>query len=443
MEKKIVIIGAGPTGLGAAYRLEELNYKNWAIYEANDYIGGLAASFKDEKGFTWDIGGHITFSKSEYFNGLVKNLLKNKYLEHDRKSFIWIENNFIPYPIQNNIKDLPKEKVIECLMGLYDIRNNNVQTNNFKDWIFSVFGKGFADCFMLPYNNKVWAFPLEQMSSDWIANRVNKIEIKKLLENVIYNRTDSDWGPNNKFIYSLENGTAGLFLEMASLVKDKLYLGKKLVNIDLKNKRLEFGDHTKASYDILISTIPVDNLIKLAGVKKLNNESSELKHNSILVVGIGIKKQPPSDKCWMYFPEYNCPFYRVTYLSNYSPKNTPGKGYCSLMCETSYSSHKKVNKNLIIDETINGLINTKLIEKDDKELIVSKFLIDREYSYPIPSIGRDKALGAIQLFLEKNEIYSRGRFGSWKYENGNMDHSVMQGVGIVDRLLLGKAEQII
>lgn len=59
--KKIVILGAGPTGLGAAYRLHEIGYKNWNIYEKNHYVGGLSASFRDKQGFTWDIGGHILF----------------------------------------------------------------------------------------------------------------------------------------------------------------------------------------------------------------------------------------------------------------------------------------------------------------------------------------------------------------------------------------------
>jgi protoporphyrinogen oxidase len=72
-EKKIVILGAGPTGLGAAYRLQELGYRNWAIYERHDYVGGLATSFVDDAGFTYDIGGHVMFSHYPYFDTLVDN----------------------------------------------------------------------------------------------------------------------------------------------------------------------------------------------------------------------------------------------------------------------------------------------------------------------------------------------------------------------------------
>ena len=115
--KKIIILGAGPTGLGAAWRLRELGYKNWAIYEKNGYVGGLAASFVDNKGFTWDVGGHVLFSHYEYFDNLVFKLLNNEYLEHLRESWIRIFNTWVPYPFQNNIRYLPKEAIYECISG--------------------------------------------------------------------------------------------------------------------------------------------------------------------------------------------------------------------------------------------------------------------------------------------------------------------------------------
>ncbi len=125
MDKKIIIIGAGPAGLGAAYRLNELGYTNWQIVEKNGYIGGLSASFKDSQGFTWDVGGHVMFSHYKYFDNLVDKLLGNEYLEHLRESWIWIMERFVPYPFKNNIRYLPKEVVYDCVMGLMEAQNNN------------------------------------------------------------------------------------------------------------------------------------------------------------------------------------------------------------------------------------------------------------------------------------------------------------------------------
>ena len=144
----------------------------------------------------------------------------------------------------------------------------------------------------------------------------------------------------------------------------------------------------------------------------------------------------------MYFPQDDSPFYRVTYLSNYSPNMTPKGNFFSFLAESSYSKYKAASRDTIIEETIQGLINSKLITEEDRSLIVSTYMIDAPYSFPIPFLGRDKILKEIQSFLMKNGIFSRGRFGGWKYEVGNMDHSVLQGMEVVDRILLGKEESV-
>ena len=162
------------------------------------------------------------------------------------------------------------------------------------------------------------------------------------------------------------------------------------------------------------------------------------------MVGIGIKQPCPSTKSWMYFPEDNCPFYRVTYLSNYSPYMTPDNAtHYSLLCETSYSDHKPVNADTIVEDTITGLVNAGLIKDEDRKDIVSKWLYHAKYSYPTPSVERDGILAQAIPFLEKHDIYSRGRFGMWKYEVANTDHTLMQGVECVNRLILNEPESTI
>lgn len=98
---RILILGAGPTGLGAARRLEELGHPDWLLLEGNDKAGGLASSFVDEKGFTWDIGGHVQFSHYAYFDRVMEELLgKDGWLHHERESWVWMRDRFIPYPFQ-------------------------------------------------------------------------------------------------------------------------------------------------------------------------------------------------------------------------------------------------------------------------------------------------------------------------------------------------------
>ena len=91
----------------------------------------------------------------------------------------------------------------------------------------------------------------------------------------------------------------------------------------------------------------------------------------------------------------------------------------------------------IVEETIQGALNTKLVKS--KKDIVDTFYHFEEYGYPTPSIDRDNDSNWIKK-LEKFDVYSRGRFGAWKYEVGNMDHSLMQGVEVVNRLLRNEEE---
>ena len=143
----------------------------------------------------------------------------------------------------------------------------------------------------------------------------------------------------------------------------------------------------------------------------------------------------------MYFPEPNCPFYRVTYLSNYSPEVVPdATRQYSLLAEVSRSPYKPVNLETVVEEVIDGFVNTKLLSPADRKDVVDTHLITREFTYPIPTIRRDDALSLIQPWLESHDIYSRGRFGSWKYEIGNMDHSVTMGAEAADRVLRGTPE---
>jgi hypothetical protein len=146
----------------------------------------------------------------------------------------------------------------------------------------------------------------------------------------------------------------------------------------------------------------------------------------------------------MYFPEDNCPFYRVTYLSNYSPYMTPdNKTHYSLLTETSYSDHKHVDSKTIVDETINGLVNAGLIKEEDKNDVVDTWVYHADYSYPTPTVERDGILAQVIPYLESHDIYSRGRFGMWKYEVANTDHTLMQGVELINRLLHGEPEETI
>ena len=439
---RIVIIGAGPTGLAAGYRLRELGYSNFVMLEARGKVGGLASSETSPNGFTYDIGGHVLFSHYEYFDKLFDKLLGDEYQLLLRESWVWMCDRFLPYPFQNNIKYLPREVVYECLMGVIEAQKQPLDMarfENFEELIYGVFGAGIAKHFMMPYNFKVWAHPPKMMNKEWIGERVSVVDIPRVLGNVVLDRDDAGWGPNSTFKYPRHGGTGGLFERMQPYVQENLRLNTPIKGVDIERKEVILADDSREPYDILLNTTPIDLLVKSISGEVPDDvrcQASRLRHSGSYIVGVGIKQPAPSEKCWMYFPEDNAPFYRATYLSNYSPEVVPDAAtHYSLLAEISHSEFKPVDRTTVVEETIQGMINTQLLKASDREDIVDAYLIERDYTYPTPSTERDAALKVLHPWFESRDIYSRGRFGAWRYEVGNMDHSVAQGVEWVNRIV--------
>jgi protoporphyrinogen oxidase len=261
----------------------------------------------------------------------------------------------------------------------------------------------------------------------------------------LFEQDDLSWGPNNTFQFPRAGGTGAVWKAVAQLIGlEKLYCKAQVVEICTKDKSLTLANGQHITYEHLLSTMPLDNfttIVQEAPVP-LKEAASGLKHSSSHIVGIGLKGRPKPElahKCWMYFPESNCPFYRVTVFSNYSPNHVPdATQYWSLMTETGESAQKPVNRHQLIEETIQGLLNTKLIASSAD--IVSTWMHSADYGYPTPSVGRDEILNAVIPELDRLGAYSRGRFGGWKYEVSNQDHSLMQGVEWANKIVLGIPE---
>jgi protoporphyrinogen oxidase len=447
--KRIVIIGAGPTGLAAAYRLHELGYSEWTLYEKASYIGGHSCSHLDSHGFVWDEGGHVIFSHYPYFDRLVDDMLGTEENHLVRESWVVRGDTWIPYPFQNNLRYLPISDQVNCLMGAAraSLNGKGTQCDNFRDWILGTFGEGIAEAFMFPYNLKVWTTPLELMSKSWISDRVSVLDFRRLIENILHRRDDVGWGPNNRFRFPMHGGTGEIYRRMAARFPTKLCMGKELAEVNPARHTISFTDGTGDTYDHLISTAPVDLLSRMLTPHntEISDAATKLRHNSLLVIGLGLMKKIETHKCWVYFPDLDMPCYRITYFSHYSPFNVPDgntERYSSLMCEISIPAGQTPDPETVTDKVISGLITARILDESDRTRIISRYHNFATYSYPIPTLDRDLSLAVIQPALIKQNIFSRGRFGAWRYELGNMDHSVMMGVEAVNHILAGEKEAV-
>jgi len=444
-----LILGAGPTGLSAAARLAECGAGEHLLVEKSDRVGGLAASFRDARGFTWDIGGHVLFSHYPVFDALVNSLFApGAMLEHTRSAWARIGAHWVPYPVQRNLRHLPRGTAWACVDGLQRERENrSAPPDRFDAWAVRAFGRELADLFMLPYNRKVWAWPLERMGVDWIADRVAGVDLEKIREDLALERDDTGWGPNRTFRFPRSGGTGAIWERLAARAgRDRIRLNALPEKLDTDRRVLRLAGGGEVPYDHVLSTLPLPSLCALLlpsppdSVRRL---AAGLEYNTVHVVGIGLRGRPPEflrGRSWMYFPGDECPFYRVTVFSNYSPENVPEGPYWSLLTETSASIHRPVDAEALPRAVMRGCMATGLLGEADEA--VSTWTWTAGHAYPIPAADRDRRLEEIFAHLERRGVQSRGRFGAWRYEVGNQDHSAMQGREWADRMVNGGQERV-
>ncbi|KAF7163876.1 hypothetical protein CNMCM5623_008593 [Aspergillus felis] len=469
----VLVIGAGPTGLGAAKRLNQIDGPSWLIVDSNETPGGLASTDVTPEGFLYDVGGHVIFSHYKYFDDCIDEALpkEDDWYSHQRISYVRCQGQWVPYPFQNNISMLPKEEQVKCIDGMIDAaleaRVASTKPKTFDEWIVRMMGTGIADLFMRPYNFKVWAVPTTKMQCAWLGERVAAPNLKAVTTNVILGKTAGNWGPNATFRFPARGGTGGIWIAVANtLPKENTRFGEKgtVTKVNANNKTVTLQDGTTIGYKKLVSTMSVDFLAEAMNDQELVGLTKQLFYSSTHVIGVGIRGSRPErigDKCWLYFPEDNCPFYRATIFSNYSPYNQPEASkklptmqladgskpksteakegpYWSIMLEVSESSMKPVNQETLLADCIQGLVNTEMLQPTDE--IVSTYHRRFDHGYPTPTLEREGALTQILPKLQDKEIWSRGRFGSWRYEVGNQDHSFMLGVEAVDNIVNGAVE---
>ncbi|CAG0898170.1 unnamed protein product [Darwinula stevensoni] len=468
---EIVIVGAGPTGLGAARRLLQFNKASWLVVDASPEAGGVGTTDVTPEGFLFDAGTHALFSHYKYFDEVLDEALPNPedWYTHQRASYVHSRQALVPCPYENNLAALPIEDQVVCLRGMIDAYLESAlaqsKPNNFDEWILRMTGEGIANYFMRPYNFKFWAVPTTMMQWEWIGDRAAGPDLKLAVTNVLEKNIAVDLGRYGKFRFPARDGIGGIWKAVTKIFpQGKIRFDAKVEKIDAKEKVLTLKDGSTIAYEKLISTLPVDDLAVTIGDEDLIELSKGLHFSSTHVVGIGIRGKRPDhidENSWLYFPEDDTPFCHATVFSDLSPHNQPGadvklrtirradgeetdaeteKGgpYWSLLFEVSESSHRPVDVETVVADSIRGAVDASLLAPEDE--IVSTFHRRFHRGYPTPTLSRDGILKELLPKLQALGVWSRGRFGSWKCEAGNQDHSFMLGVECVDRIVYGSPE---
>ena len=424
---EVVILGAGLSGLSAAYHLK----KDYQLFEKEKSVGGLCRSLKI-KGFIFDHGPHILFPKDKYVAQLIRKLLGQNLRTQTREA--WIYHKFCDvytrFPFQSHLHGLPVSVVKDCILGFYNtLKKKDKKPRNYEEWIIWNFGQGIAKHLMIPYAEKIWTIPPSQMNFDWVWNRVPRLSMEDLLEGALRDNPQL-FGFNTEFWYPYHGGIEALPSAFLPKVKN-INLNHEVVTIYVNKKYVEFKNNKKVYYDKLISTLPLPEIVKRldeapASVKKA---AQELKNNSVYCVNLGIDRGKISPYHYIYFYEPDFLFHRISFPMNLSPYTTP-TGCSSVTTEISYSQHKKVGRENLTERVIKNLQKAKILRPDDKILVAD--VADIKCAYVIYDLNHRKNVNIIHDFLRKKDILPCGRFGEWEYFN--IDHSIASGKRIAEEI---------
>ncbi len=418
----IGILGAGLAGLSAAYHLGDLPY---TLLERNSFIGGLSTS-KRVKGYTFDYGPHILFTRDEYVKNLYTQLLGENISWKDRRAYIKMMGTEVKYPLEANLHPLPADVIEDCISGVEQLPEERAKPGNFLEWIRNSFGEGIARHYMEPYNNKVWKYDLEKMGIQWLGSRVPKPDIEEMREGA-KGDIGKEFGPNSKFGYPVEGGIGALPNSFSPYIRN-LQLDSNIIGISGTAGNLTItyqqGENERdLCVDRILTSLPLPELVKILDEvpDDVRKAIGELVCNSLVCVNLGIDREAISDKHWLYFPEPEYVFNRCSFPMNFAASTAP-PGKSSILTEITFRGGSPNVHELAI-QAIEGLVSLGILKnRDEVELVDTQVF---RYAYVVYRPDHQESMEKIHSYLRGRGIIPIGRFSKWEYFN--MDHAILDG----------------
>lgn len=432
---KTAILGGGLSGLTLARFLHERG-EEIVVLEAEPEVGGLCRS-RREGGFCFDTGGsHIIFSRDEEVLGFMLSVLGENRAVRKRNTRIFYKDRFVKYPFENGLSELPKEDLYFCLHEyiktlIASEKGELSPVKTFQDWIYATFGKGIAECYLIPYNRKIWNYPPEQMSAHWVEGRVPRPPVEDIIRSAVGIETEG-YTHQAVFSYPQEGGIEALVRAVALPITDRMTCGFRVSSIRRCGEGWEISDGIRTiSADRLISTIPLQHLIPaLEGVPEQVREAvGSLRYNSVCSVFIGVNGKVP-DISWLYVPDPGIGLLnRVSFPSNYSSWVAP-EGCGSVLAEITYNEGDpltRMDDTEIIRHVIQSLETMQLVKNED---VIYTGIARHRFAYVVYDLDYLANIHIVREYCREIGIDLVGRFAQFEYLN--MDgciRSVMEYVG--------------
>ena len=411
---EFAILGTGMAGSGAAYRLHAKGIVP-TMYDMNTYYGGHTASFRYEPGFVFDLGPHISFTKDPRIQNLFAEGIHSKY-----ESVQIVLNNYWRghwplHPVQLHLHGLPEDLIVKIIAEFADEqRHPERPVRNYADWLVSSFGSTFAELFPMQYARKYHLTTADNMSTDWLGPRIYRPSLEEVIRGAI-----SPSAPNVHYITHFRYPSRGGF---TSYLKQFMHLGTvklghKVVCIDPRERLLAFSNGERASYDALISSVPLPELIRMIkGVPRdVLDAAHRLACSTCVLVNLGVNRADLSKAHMTYFYDEDICFTRIHFPHMLSAKNAP-EGAGSIQAEIYFSEKYRPftgSPSDWIEPTINDLRRCGLLLERDR--IIFKSAMRIPYANVIFDLDRASALKTVHGYLDDLGIAYCGRYGDWGY----------------------------
>ena len=436
----MLIAGGGLTGISAALHLRS----RYLLCEREAALGGLSVT-RERDGFLFDRTGHWLHLRDPGVTRLVEEVMGGQLMTVRRRARVFKDGVLTRYPFQANLHGLPPKVVYECLLSFVQSRmarratdgqGGGADPRNFEEYIRHHFGDGIAEHFMIPYNEKLWGVHPREITSAWCSRFVPIPDLEQVLAGAV-GHAPAEMGYNISFRYPRTGGIGSFTAALVRRVDARaVRTGVALESVD-PSARVAVVGGERIAYGALVSSLPLPAL-----VDRLVNPPDEvvaaagkLRATPVLYLSVAARTSPPEGFHWIYVPERRLPFYRVGVYSNAVPSMAPPGG-SSLYVELASRDEGRGLDDLL-SEVIPALVEVRAL-RAAQDLVFAE--LERiEHAYVVFDEEYERALGTIHPYLERHNIFARGRYGSWIYNS--MEDSLIAGrdvAGVVDGLLASK-----
>jgi protoporphyrinogen oxidase len=460
MNKRVIIIGAGPAGLTAGYSLLKKSKDiNVTVLEADSkYVGGISRTV-EYKGFRFDIGGHRFFSKSKEVEELWSEILPDDMLDRPRSSRIFYRNKFFSYPLKAT-EALFKLGIFEssrCMLSYGKAQLMPVDDpKNFEDWVSNKFGKRLFSIFFKTYTEKVWGMNCREISSDWAAQRIKGLSLATAVKNAILPQKKAKKGGEviktliDTFRYP-RLGPGMMWDACAEKIRKmggSVLMGSTVTacrwdddkNIWTLTVRDSAGAQSELQAEHIISSAPLKELALAISPKmsqRATHAAGSLKYRDFLTVALIIKDREQFSDNWIYIHDPQVQVGRIQNFKSWSPEMVPDPDCCCYGLE--YFCFK--------DDGLWSSSDDELVELAKSEIekiglakavdVLDGCVVRQPKAYPIYDDEYAAHVTNLKSEMEARfpTLHIVGRNGMHKYNN--QDHAMMTALLCAENILAG------